>query len=71
MPHTQHPADREVISTWLPAREAAILRDRAAASDRSVAAEVRRALRPYFTSETPAGQDEGLKTVGQDRYVPA
>ncbi|HEY6549835.1 MAG TPA: hypothetical protein VIY71_01400 [Solirubrobacterales bacterium] len=33
------------VSTWLPASEAATLRRRAVAADRSIAAEVRRLLR--------------------------
>ena len=72
MPHTQDAAGREIVSTWLPAHEAAIVRERAAAGDRSIAAELRRALRPYLTNETPAGQDEGLeKPAGQGRYAAA
>ena len=39
------------ISTYLRPAEAAILRDRAAAADRSVAAEIRRALREYLEDD--------------------
>jgi plasmid stability protein len=39
------------ISTYLPPADAAILRDRAAAADRSIAAEIRRALRGYLKDD--------------------
>jgi hypothetical protein len=45
-----------MISTYLEPAEAARLRESAAAGDRSVAAEIRRALRAYYflKDETPA-----------------
>lgn len=51
-----------VISTVLPPTEAEVVRARAEEADRTVAAELRRALRAYLASEdhpTPASGEGG------------
>lgn len=45
------PRTGEVVTTWLPPEQAALIRERAAAADRSVAAEIRRALRGYLNDD--------------------
>lgn len=44
-------SDKQVLSTVLDPAEASQVRTRAAAGDRSVAAEIRRALRGYFQND--------------------
>ena len=51
----------EVVSTYLSARDAKLLRERASAADRSLAAEIRRMLRPALNDARPDG-DPGAVT---------
>lgn len=53
MPDTAEAAS-VVLSTWVPRADADDLRSRAAAGDRTVAAEIRRALRVYLNDERRA-----------------
>ena len=46
----------EIVSTYLSPADASTLRARAAAADRSIAAEIRRALRPYLNDQSPADE---------------
>jgi hypothetical protein len=48
---------RVIVSTYLLPAEAAIVRERAQAADRSVAAEVRRALKPYLEGASRTRQE--------------
>lgn len=56
----------EVVSTWLPHADAAALRARAAAADRSIAAELRRALRPYLSRTSEAALAGGSATTTRE-----
>lgn len=46
------------VSTWLPASTAATLRRRAAAADRSLAAEIRRLLRDALQEAPSKGETD-------------
>jgi plasmid stability protein len=56
---------RQVISTWVSSEDADVIRARAAAADRTVAAEVRRALREYLQNERTPGQTPGARENGE------
>jgi hypothetical protein len=55
---------RETVSTYVTPEEAALLRRRAAAGERSIAAEMRLALRPYMSENVNGAppQDAADKT---------
>jgi hypothetical protein len=50
--------ERETLSTWLDAHDAALVRARARAADRTVAAEIRQAMRGYFGRTSGDAADE-------------
>lgn len=56
---------RETISTYLAPAEAARLREHAAAADRSISAEIRRALRSYLNAARPAGDRARVTTSAE------
>lgn len=58
-----------VLSTYLSAPDAAILRARAQAAERTVAAELRLALRDYLNDNDPATTPGRVKeSAGQGRH---
>ena len=62
----QYPG-RSLVQAWIPNALAAQLRDRATAADRSIAAEVRCAVRSYLALTSEAALAGGsAKTVGDD-----
>jgi plasmid stability protein len=50
------------VATWLRPDEAALLRARADAADRSVAAEIRRALRDHLGTDQDSADHESAAT---------
>jgi len=61
--------DGEVVSVYMKPVDAALLRARAESQDRSVSAEVRRALRPYLDDTRPAGEPgAGHKSASRGRH---
>lgn len=58
--------DAVVISTWLPLDDATEIRARAAAADRSIAAEVRRALRSYLNDNGASAKGAAAEESGMD-----
>jgi plasmid stability protein len=58
------------LATWLPPREAENLRARAAAADRSIAAEIRRALRLQLQNDErrAEGPDVVQESPGRGRH---
>lgn len=65
------PREAVVLATYLPPAEADAIRQRAAAGDRSVAAELRRAVRGYLNDERSAANGPLATTsaagMGDDR----
>jgi plasmid stability protein len=59
------PRDGVVLSTYLPRADAAVLRARAAAADRSTAAEIRRIIRVSLNGESPAARGVFLNREGR------
>lgn len=57
--------ERETLSTWLDAHDAALVRARARAADRTTSAEIRQALRGYLGH----GDDEAAAVPSVERHV--